>query len=165
MENKLGITYDRVGTNEHAGFPPIMKPLDSYERNILQHKVDKVYDLFLLRVSNNRDLSREDVDMIGEGRVWSGVDALEIGLIDAYGGLSTAIDLAAEIAGVEEYRLLELPVLKSPLEQITEEFTIGVYSNGLKSELGPFYSDFKHIQSLLGWEGVQARMLLQPVID
>jgi len=165
MENKLGITYDRVATNEHAGFPDIMQPLDDFEREVLQRKVNKVYALFLERVSSNRGLNVEEVDLIGEGRIWSGVDALEIGLIDAHGGLNSAIDLAAEIAGVEEYRLLELPVLKDPLEQLMEDMSAGVYNAGIKSELGPFYRDYLYIQSILEWEGVQARMIQQPTLE
>jgi len=165
MENKLGITFDRVGTNEYADFPPIIEPLDDFEREVMQRKVDKVYDLFLERVSNNRGLSTEEVDLIGEGRVWSGVDALEIGLIDAHGGLSTAIDLAAEIVGIEDYRLLELPVLKDPIEQLIEDLSSGVYTARLKSDLGPFYTDYRYIQSILEWQGVQARMIHQPVLN
>lgn len=165
MENKLGITYDRVATNEHSGFPAIMRPLDSFEQQVLQNKVEKVYDLFLLRVSNNRDMTEEEVDKIGEGRVWSGVDALEIGLIDAYGGLTESINLAAEIAGLEDYRLIELPILKDPLVQMFENMSEGVYTTALKAELGPFYHDYTQIQSVLKWEGVQARLPYQLYID
>jgi len=165
MENKLGITYDRVATNEHSGFPAIMRPLDSFEQQVLQNKVEKVYDLFLLRVSNNRDMTEEEVDKIGEGRIWRGVDALEIGLIDAHGGLTASINLAAEIAGLEDYRVIELPVLKDPLVQMFEDMSEGVYTTALKSELGPFYHDYTQIQSVLKWEGVQARLPYQLYID
>jgi protease-4 len=158
MENKLGITYDGVSTNENAGFPSIVRPLSTYERTVLQHKVDNVYDLFLERVSNNRDMSLEEVNKIGEGRIWSGVDALEIGLVDRIGGLYDAIDLAGEISGLEEYRLLELPVLKDPMVQMIEELSAGAYTVTFKSELGPFYNDYRHIQSVMEWEGVQARL-------
>ncbi|RLD31691.1 MAG: signal peptide peptidase SppA, partial [Bacteroidetes bacterium] len=121
MENKIGITYDRVGTNDNSGFPSVVRPLTSYERKVLQNKVEDVYDLFLARVSNNRDMSKDEVDKIGEGRVWSGVDALKLGLVDELGGLYDAIDMAAEISGLEEYRMLELPVLKDPIDQLIEE--------------------------------------------
>ena len=165
MENKLGITYDRVGTNENAGFPSIVRPLTTYERNVLQRKVENVYALFLDRVSDNRGMSLEEVDKIGEGRVWSGVDARQLGLIDELGGLFDAIDLAAEISGMEEYRLIELPVLKDPIQQILEDFSSSVYMSTLKSRLGPFYNDYTQIQSILEWEGVQARLPYQIHID
>lgn len=165
MENKLGITYDNAMTNTNAGFPSVIRPLSSYERKVLQAKVENVYDLFLLRVSNNRDMTKEEVDEIGEGRVWSGVDAKRLGLIDDFGGLYDAIDLAAEVAGLEKYRLLELPVQKAPIKQLMETFSAGVFTRIIQSELGPFYNDFKHIRSAVSWEGVQARLPVQVVIE
>ena len=131
----------------------------------MQRKVDNVYDLFLERVSENRNMSLEEVDLIGEGRIWSGLDALRLGLIDELGGLSDAIALAAEISGLEEYRLLELPVLKDPIDQMIEDLSAGVYTNALKTELGPFYNDYAQIRSVLKWEGVQARMPYQLIIE
>ena len=110
-------------------------------------------------------MSKDEVDKIGEGRVWSGVDAVELGLVDELGGLCDAIDMAAEISGLEEYRLLELPVLKDPIDQLIEELSAGVYASALKTELGPFYRDYKHVQSALEWEGVQARLPVQVVIE
>ena len=165
MENKLGITYDNVSTNENSGFPSVMRPLTGYERNVMQKKVENVYDLFLLRVSNNRDMSTEDVDKIGEGRVWSGVDAKRLGLIDDFGGLSDAIDIAAEIAGLEEYRLLELPLQIDPVEQLINDLTAGVNTRMVKAELGLFYRDYMQIKSVLEWEGVQARMPVQLLVE
>jgi protease-4 len=158
MENKIGITYDGVSTNENAGFPSVIRPLTGYERTVMQKKVDHTYELFLDRVSDNRDMSLEEVDEIGEGRIWSGADALEIGLVDQLGGLYDAIALAQEISGLDEYRLLELPVLKDPVMQMIEEMSAGAHTRALKSELGPFYNDYRHIQSVLEWNGVQARL-------
>ncbi|HSG67791.1 MAG TPA: signal peptide peptidase SppA, partial [Bacteroidales bacterium] len=158
MENKLGITYDRVATNENAGFPAIMRPLTDYERNVLEKKVENVYDLFLQRVSDNRSMATEDVDRIGEGRVWSGVDAKGIDLIDEFGGLYDAIAVAAEISGLEKYRLMELPVQIDPIEQLINELTAGVHTRVLKAEMGPFYRDYMQAKSALRWEGVQARL-------
>ena len=165
MENKLGITYDNVSSNKNSGFPAIMRPLTDYERKVLQRKVENVYDLFLLRVSNSRNMSKEDVDLIGEGRVWSGVDAKRLGLIDEFGGLSDAINIAVEIAGLEEYRLLELPVQIDPVDQLINDLTAGVYTSMLKAEMGPIYNDYMQAKSVLKWEGVQARLPLQLVID
>jgi protease-4 len=165
MENKLGITYDRTSTNQNSGFPSVTRSLTGYEREVLQRKVENVYDLFLLRVAGNRDMTTEAVDKIGEGRVWSGVDAKRLGLVDELGGLNAAIDLAAEIAGIEDYRLLELPVLKDPIEQMIEDLSASASVRILKSNLGPFYDDFNRIQSVLQWEGVQARLPYQVRID
>jgi protease-4 len=165
MENKLGITYDNVQTNENSGFPSVVRPLKAYERQVLQNQVDNIYDLFLNRVSANRDMSTEDVNRIGEGRVWSGVDAKKNGLIDDFGGLLDAIDLAAEIAGLEEYGLVELPYQKDPLEQLLQDLTASVYTKALNAELGPFYNDYVQLKSILEMEGVQARLPYQVCID
>jgi len=165
MENKLGITYDNVQTNEYSGFPSVVRPLKPYERKVLQNQVEDVYDLFLLRVSQSRGMSEEDVDLIGEGRVWSGVDAKENGLIDEYGGLLDAIALAAEITGLEEYGLLELPYQKDPVDQLLEDLTVGAYTKSLSKELGPFYNEYMQLKSILNMEGVQARLPYQVFID
>ena len=158
MENKLGITYDYVATNENSGFPPIMRPLSDYERETMQRKVENIYDLFLERVSDSRNLSTEEVDLIGQGRVWSGIHAKELGLIDDFGGLYDAINAAIEISGLDEYRLLELPVQIDPIEQLFNEITAGIYTRALKAEMGPFYNDYIQAKSVLKWEGVQARL-------
>ncbi len=165
MENKLGITYDNVSTNQNAGFPSLMRPLSEYEREVLQRKVENVYDLFLLRVSENRDMSMENVDRIGEGRVWSGVDAQRLGLVDDLGGLHDAIGLAAEIAGLEKYRVLELPVLKDPVEQMLEDLSANASSNIMKNRLGPFYDEYMQLLSVMKWEGVQAILPCQVTIE
>jgi len=165
MKNKLGITYDNVASNENSGFPALMRPLTSFEREVLHNKVENVYDLFLLRVADNRDMSKEDVDAIGEGRIWSGIDAMNNNLIDEFGGLYDAIAYASEVSGLEEYRLLELPVQIDPVEQLINDLTAGVYTDALKTELGPFYKDYVKAKSVLKWEGVQARLPIQILID
>ncbi len=165
MRDRLGITYDNVQTNRNAGFPSVVRPLTAFERQLLQGKVDEVYELFLKRVSDNRGMTPMQVDLIGEGRIWSGTDALRLGLVDELGGLQHAIDLAAEIAGLEKYRLLELPRQKDIFEQIIEDLSSGVYTRILKAELGPFYQDFLHSKAALEWEGVQARLPYRMIIE
>ncbi len=107
----------------------------------------------------------EDVDLIGEGRVWSGVDAKKNGLIDDFGGLLDAIDLAAEIAGLEDYGLVELPYQKDPIAQLIEDLTAVAYTKALIAELGPFYNDYVQLKSILEMKGVQARLPYQVFID
>jgi protease-4 len=156
MENKIGMSFDHVKTNENAGFPSILRPLNDYERMVLESKIENIYSLFLDRVSENRNMSAEAVDEIGEGRVWSGIDAKRLGLIDDFGGLCDAVELAGEIAGLSEYRILELPVQKDPVEQMLEELTAGTYQSFLKAELGVFYKDYMTARSAMKLNGVQA---------
>jgi protease IV len=165
MRDRIGITYDNVQTNRNAGFPSVVRPLTAFERELLQGKVDEIYELFLKRVSDNRDMTPMQVDLIGEGRIWSGKDAQRLGLVDEMGGLQHAINLAAEISGLEKYRLLELPRQKDIFEQIIEDLSSGVYASILKAELGPLYQDFLYSKAALGWEGVQARLPYRMVIE
>lgn len=112
LDKKLGITFDGVKTNTHADFGQgfllgALRPTNPAERQLLMRSVDKVYTAFTTKVSEGRNLPLEQVLDIAGGRVWSGVDALEIGLIDSYGGLKAAIAVAAEKAGLEHYRVEE----------------------------------------------------------
>ena len=144
MNNKLGITFDNAKTNANADFISLMKPLTPYQRAVLQTDVDYIYELFSERVATGRDMTVEDVDKIGQGRIWSGTDALKLGLVDTLGGLDAAIGLAANLADLEDfritslpvledYRITALPVLKDPFEKFFEEIfgksSPGVYMN------------------------------------
>ena len=99
FENKLGVTFDRVQTNDHAIFST-NKKLTEMELQIVQEGVDDIYDDFITKVSEGRGISKEMVDSIGQGRVWAGVDAKEIGLVDEFGGMYDAINYAADKAGI-----------------------------------------------------------------
>jgi protease-4 len=115
MENKLGITFDRAETNNHA-VVSLTKALSEEEKDIIQDEVDNIYNEFITKVAEGRDgLKVEDVDEIGQGRVWSGVDALRLGLVDELGGIDDAIAYAAEKAGINdgEVKTKSLPEYKS----------------------------------------------------
>jgi protease-4 len=115
MENKLGITFDRAETNNHAVLS-LTKALSEQEKSIIQSEVDIIYNDFITKVADGRDgLKVEDVDAIGQGRVWSGTDALRLGLVDELGGIDDAVNYAAEKAGIEksEIKTLSLPYYKS----------------------------------------------------
>ncbi len=101
FENKLGVTFDYVSTNEHSVLS-LNKKLSEDELLIVQEGVDIIYDDFISKVGEGRNMSKAMVDSIGQGRVWAGSDAIEIGLVDEYGGINDAIDYAAEMAGIGE---------------------------------------------------------------
>ena len=105
MKNKLGITIDTVRTNQYADMGSMYRSLTTKERNIIQKSVEDIYDTFITHVSEGRSMSKEAVDAIGQGRVWTGTDALDLGLIDVLGGLEDAIDIAANMANLENYRI------------------------------------------------------------
>ncbi|MBU2650272.1 MAG: signal peptide peptidase SppA [Bacteroidetes bacterium] len=159
FNEKLGMTFDHVKTNANADFPSVTKPLSSFQRAKMENEIDRFYQVFLERVSSGRNMSIEKVDEIGQGRVWSGIDALEIGLIDEFGGLQEAVDLAASMAGLTNYKIKNLPELKDPLEQLLKEMTGGAaVQKQIKEELGEFYNYYEYVKYLSEHQGVQARL-------
>ena len=158
LENKLGVTMDRVKTNNFSDLGSFTRPLSIQERAIIQSKIESIYDTFITHVSNGRDLSKSTVDSIGQGRVWTGEDAKMLGLVDELGGLEKAIDIAAKMANLENYRITNLPKLKNPLEEIIEDFGGQVKHRVLNNELGKAYPYYKNIDELKSIEQLQMRM-------
>lgn len=158
FNNKLGITFDRVTTNENSDFLSIAKPLTPFQREVMQNFVDDFYSTFVGHVSEGRNMSYEEVDKIGEGRVWSGVNAAEIGLVDEFGGLEKAIELAAEMAGVSDYRIVEYPVYKEPFLQLMEDLMGETSFKLAKNLLGEYFYAYKTIEQINRMDGIQARL-------
>lgn len=156
--DKLGITFDNAATNENAGFPSVNRKMTVYEGVIMQAFVESVYQKFLKYVSEARNMTVEEVDEIAQGRVWSGTDAKEIGLIDDFGGLDDAIILAAEMAEVEEYKILSLPKQKDPFQQIMDELMGKSTQSMIEKELGVNYKYYHYIKEVSEMKGVQARL-------
>lgn len=134
LKNKLGITFDEVGTSPTAGGMTIARQLTDKERNALNRSVDRVYDTFTNHVADGRNLTTEDVLAVAEGRVWSGRDAVENGLADLNGGFVEAIALAADLADLgEDFAIYEFLAPLTPLEEwIASLGTMFVKSSGLE---------------------------------
>lgn len=159
LNNKLGITIDTVKTNKHADIGTILRPLTSVERQVIQTSVEKVYDTFISRVALGRSLTKEYVDSIGQGRVWTGRDALELGLIDVLGGLETAIEISSNMANLQDYRIVNLPKQKDPIEAFVEDLMGGEVSNSfIKKELGQFYDTYMELKNINKMDKIQMRM-------
>ena len=122
LANENGITWDEVATGELAGLDSISRAKSEEELAILQGTVDQIYDRFIDRVADNRDLSPEEVEAIAQGRVWSGKQAQEVGLVDELGGLDSAIAQAAESAELEDWQVQEYPRLSRFEERFLERF-------------------------------------------
>jgi protease-4 len=122
LRNHLGITTGVAKTAPAADFPSVTRALTAQERNLLQGMIEHIYTNFVAHVAHDREMSHEMVDELGQGRVWSGLQAMENGLIDHLGGLDRAIDIAAELAELDDYRVTELPVQKDPLTQLLDMF-------------------------------------------
>ena len=121
LEEKLGLTTETVNTNKNSDFPSIFRPMNAYEKELMQMSIEKIYSDFVNKVASGRKMSKESVDSIGQGRVWSGTSALKIGLVDEIGGLKDAIKGAAKLAGIESFSVRELPVLEDPYTRIISQ--------------------------------------------
>lgn len=158
LNDKLGITTDVVKTNKNADLLTMTRPMTNYERLLMQRNIEEGYDIFISHVADGRGMTKEQVDEIGQGRVWSGENAKEIGLIDKFGGLKDAIDLAAEIAGVEEYRTVALPSLPDPFEELFKTGGDNVRAWFLKNELGDKYRFYEYFKKATNMNGTFARL-------
>ncbi|MYI83709.1 MAG: signal peptide peptidase SppA [Rhodothermaceae bacterium] len=130
METKLGITYDHVSTSDFADMFSGMRPLRDAERALFERSLGQIYTKFLERVSESRGMTVDAVDAIGQGRIWTGEAALNAGLVDQLGDLDDAIEIAAEMAGLEkdEYRIRRLPRPRTLMDRYLDLFMIGIRS-------------------------------------
>lgn len=161
FNKKLGITFDNVKTGKYADLGDVSRPLTDGEYAIIQRGVDQIYDTFLQRVSDGRNMSTHEIDSIGQGRVWSGSDAIGLGLVDELGGLNDAITAAARMAEVEDYVLKDYPERKDPIEKFFEDFGMQINHNIMSYSLGndrELIKYFEEIKKLKEMDGVQARM-------
>lgn len=158
MEDKLGITTDVVKTNKLSDMGSSTRKATPAEREIIQRNVESVYETFVNRVSNGRNLAPESVDSIGQGRVWCAVDALRIGLIDSFGGITKAMKIASDMAGLDDYSIVDFPKQEDPFESVLKSLTEDVYARKMNMELGNYAKSAKYIRSLIESQGVQARM-------
>lgn len=159
MEN-IGITVDTVKTASHADIGSMYRGMSTAEYAIIQSMVDKVYATFKQRVADGRGMTVEEVDAVGQGRVWSGANAKEKGLVDVFGGLNTAIEIAVNKAGLENYRVIDYPKQKSPIEAILESLGHKVSMSFIETELGDSYKYFNYISYVKSLENksIQAQI-------
>ena len=136
MNEKVGITFDRAKTNEHADLMSFTKPLTDEEYSVIQKEVDRIYDDFISRVAEGRGISKAMVDSIGQGRVWSGKDALSINLVDEIGGIEEAVAYAAELAKISNPRVMDIPKKKV---DAAEEILKALSQDNEDNEVSAFY--------------------------
>ncbi|WP_296110747.1 signal peptide peptidase SppA [uncultured Alistipes sp.] len=162
LKNKLGITLDGVKSNRSAGMGSI-SPLTPAERASIMRGVDKVYATFTGNVAQGRNLPLERVLEIAGGRVWSGEDALDIGLVDGIGGLREAIALAADKAELgDDFRVKEVVEQPEGLWALLSELGVSVRQQMLRSELGGMMKEYRQVQELTSQQGVLMYCPWQP---
>jgi len=159
LNDMLGITIDTVKTNAHSDIGSLYRPMTRDEEKVIQKEVNDIYVLFKGHVSDGRDMHIDSVHNIAQGRVWSGANAKEIGLIDEFGGLTRAIELAAEKAGLENYKTIDLPKQQNPFEKAIEELMGEGKTNVLlKKHLGTNYKYIEHLENAMNCKGIVTRM-------
>ena len=158
LNKKLGLSTDVVKTNSSSDFPSIFRPMNDYEKKVMQNSIEEIYSDFVAKVALGRKMSRESVDSIGQGRVWSGTSAKELGLVDEIGGLTDALKGAAELAGIDKYSLRELPVREDPYTRLLSQLSGDAKLKMLTREFGESAKYFKLTEELKDLSGIQARL-------
>ncbi|WP_310395050.1 signal peptide peptidase SppA [Hymenobacter sp.] len=163
LADKLGITVDRVSTGKFSDLPTITRPLSDFEKRTLQGEVDRIYADFTTKAALGRGMPVARLRRLASGRVWSGLEAKENGLVDVLGDYSDALKIAAARAKLkaDDYQVQRLPRQKSEFENILSMFGNDddeAKTKALKTELGPLYPAYAQYQQLLQMRGVQAKL-------
>lgn len=158
LDKKIGITSDVVRTNSHSDAPSLTRPLNAFEREAMQANIERTYSTFTGIVASGRGMRQTAVDSIGQGHVWSGADAIEIGLVDTFGGLNDAIAEAASMTGLESYRVIERPEATDFYTKLLKEMTGMVRANAIRRELGEASRYYFELKEIISSAGVQAIM-------
>ena len=162
LAENMGVNAEQVGTNKNSVDYSFFEPMTDTFRSVMQESIEDTYDTFLDRVSKGRNMSVERVNEIAQGRVWSGVDAQALGLVDELGNLDDAIAAAADMAGLESYGVRKYPKYKSDFERFMEDFgsvKAKIGESIIQEEIGPeAYGILKEFKQFTKQEGVQAKM-------
>jgi protease-4 len=158
LKNKLGITFDGVKTAPYADFPSPMRPLTDAERDYFQRSVDTFYQTFLSRVAAGRNMSKEQVHDIAQGRVWTGALAKQLGLVDEIGNLDRAINSAVAMAKLKDYSIDVYPKptdkLKFILNKMSDNVSTEVINGYIASKIGQEqYTYFSSLHQFIGMNG------------
>lgn len=159
LTDKIGLDFDVVKTNQYADFGMLNRPMNDGEKGLMQMYVNNGYDLFLTRCSEGRGISKEELDKIAQGRVWTGSKAKELGLVDELGGLDKALEIAIAKAGVDAYTVMNYPAKKSFFDILTSVRPDNyIKARILKSAMGEFYRPFSVLENFNKCDRIQARM-------
>jgi protease-4 len=162
MNNKLGVTTDGVGTGMYSDLGNVTREMKPAERAIIQKSVEQIYDEFTSKAAQGRRLTQDSIKVLGGGRVWSGIQAKERGLVDKLGTLDDAIAMAAKKAKLKptEYRIVYLPKVKTFLEELTASFETKATAKIEQIQFGELYPLVMQARSLHKMNGIQAKLLL-----
>ncbi len=158
FNDKLGITFDGVKTGRYADLGDVSRPLTEDEKLIFQHQVNKTYSTFTKKVADGRKRSQAYIDSIGQGRVWSGTEALNNGLVDRLGNIDDAIASAAKKAKLSNYKVVSYPTQVDPFKSFFDNSADKVRVYFAKKELGDNFTYYEQLKSALSVSGIQTRI-------
>lgn len=158
LKNKIGITFDTVKTHANSNPISVVTPMTKDAKIMMQRNVENFYVNFVSKVAQGRGKTTDYINSIAKGRVWSGVDAKQIGLVDEFGGLKKSIQIAAKMAGLRSYGIITYPKTQGVLEQFINTTTNDVKMKTLVKELGKPSTFFLQLKDISDMQGVQMRM-------
>ncbi|MES2734568.1 MAG: signal peptide peptidase SppA [Bacteroidota bacterium] len=160
LKNKLGVTVDGVKTNNFADFPNVNREMTAFERRVIQRSVEQGYEIFTAKAAQGRHMTQDELKKLASGRVWSGAEAKENGLVDELGGLEDAVRLAAKTAKLKtnDYKVRYYPAPQTFLEEFLSEMSDENEARTLRNQLGMLAPYAKSIIKLQQMEGIQTRM-------
>ncbi|MBR5117714.1 MAG: signal peptide peptidase SppA [Muribaculaceae bacterium] len=162
INNTLGVKFEEVSTNKNAIAGAIYKPLTEQQKAALQRMVEHGYDLFTHRCAVGRNVSQDSIKSIAEGRVWDGITAKNIGLVDEFGGLQAAIDWVAKKANLgDDYSITNLPEMEMSFKSMLGQMTRSKVEEDMQRRMGIFYTYYEQLQAILSRDHVQC--LMEPV--
>lgn len=164
LNNKLGLTYDGVKTNKLSDAVSVNRAFRPEERELMQNYVNRGYELFVKRCADGRKKTTDEIKAIAEGRVWTGEDALKIGLVDKIGGIDEAIALAVKKAKLKAYNVKEFPAKEDFATKFMKSFGEDIETRIMKAQLGEQYKIFREIQNVQKINGIQARLPYELII-
>ena len=158
LKNKIGLTFDTVNTNRNSSALSVMRPLSTESRALMQKNVEDFYKVFISRVAEGRGLDVNYVDSIARGRVWTGRDALALGLVDTLGGIDVALEIAADMAGISNYSVKVYPEAPSTLMEMFNMTDEDARAKVLLPTQYGKYRFFSDIEKLCDSDPLQARL-------
>lgn len=164
LSQHLGVNIDTVNTNKHSDGGGMLRGADEKEKQVIQNSIESIYNTFITKVAEGRKTTPALIDSVGQGRVWSGRDAIEIGLVDELGGLQEAIAAAAKTAKLKEFELLELPRMRDAISKLLGKKDRDSEEAFVKKQLGGFYEYYKQLQGMVSTKEVQAKLPFQIII-
>ncbi len=159
IENKLGVHMATVKTNENADLYPLFKKLTPAQKGALQNMINEGYELFTKRCADGRHVTQDSIKQIAEGRVWDGITAKQIGLVDEFGGIAEAVAWVANKAKLgKEPKTQNYPALEDPFMSLLDKYMVTRYESRLQGEMGLLYDWHKQLQRILGRDHVLCLM-------